>query len=87
MQYLLRWRLQLAAGLLAEGGKVSAVALEVGYDSEAAFSRAFKKIVGQPPASWRDRQARTAPVEGTRRADPRWIAESAPGVPVSAPTR
>jgi AraC-like DNA-binding protein len=87
MQYLLRWRLQLAAGLLAEGGKVSAVALEVGYDSEAAFSRAFKKIVGQPPASWRERQVREAHLERTRRADPRFVAESAPALPVSAPTR
>jgi AraC-like DNA-binding protein len=87
MQYLLRWRLQLAAGLLAEGGKVSAVALEVGYDSEAAFSRAFKRIVGQPPASWRDRQVRTAHAESARRADPRWIAESAPDAPVSVTMR
>jgi AraC-like DNA-binding protein len=87
MQYLLRWRLQLAAGLLAQGAKVSAVALEVGYDSEAAFSRAFKKIVGQPPASWRDRQARIAYVESTRRADPRFVAESAPGAAVSVTMR
>lgn len=34
-----------------------AVALEVGYDSEAAFSRVFKKIVGRPPAEWRRRAA------------------------------
>jgi AraC-like DNA-binding protein len=41
----------MAAQLLAQGdAKVSAVALEVGYDSEAAFSRAFKKDVGQAPA-------------------------------------
>jgi len=54
MHYLARWRMQLAARLLADGtAKVSAVALEVGYDSEAAFSRAFKKIVGVAPARWR----------------------------------
>jgi AraC-like DNA-binding protein len=34
-------------------GKVAAVASEVGYDSEAAFSRAFKKIAGVAPATWR----------------------------------
>ncbi len=54
MQYLARWRMQLAAGLLAEGNaNVSAVAFEVGYGSEAAFSRAFKKLVGMSPAAWR----------------------------------
>jgi AraC-like DNA-binding protein len=58
MQYLTRWRLQLAAGLLATGrSKVSAVALDVGYDSEAAFSRAFKALVGVSPAAWRQRRA------------------------------
>jgi AraC-like DNA-binding protein len=56
MQYLAQWRMQLAAGLLAEGdANVGAVAYEVGYGSEAAFSRAFKKLVGVPPAVWRER--------------------------------
>lgn len=56
MQYLAHWRMQLAASLLADGAaKVCAVALNVGYDSEAAFSRAFKKIVGASPAAWRKR--------------------------------
>jgi AraC-like DNA-binding protein len=53
MQYLTRWRIQLAAQLLKTGRKVSAVALEVGYESEAAFSRAFKKITQVAPAQWR----------------------------------
>jgi AraC-like DNA-binding protein len=53
MQYLALWRMQLASRLLAEGGQVTAVADAVGYGSEAAFSRAFKKLVGQPPATWR----------------------------------
>jgi len=45
--------------ILAEDArKVSAVAMEVGYDSEAAFSRAFKKSVGVSPAAWRDRRVR-----------------------------
>jgi AraC-like DNA-binding protein len=53
MQYLALWRMQLASRLLAEGRVVAAVADAVGYESEAAFSRAFKKLVGQGPAAWR----------------------------------
>jgi AraC-like DNA-binding protein len=58
MQYLTQWRMQVAARLLADGAaKVSAVGRDVGYDSEAAFSRAFKKAAGVPPARWRARRA------------------------------
>jgi AraC-like DNA-binding protein len=58
MRYLAHWRMQLASRLLADGtAKVSAVALDVGYQSEAAFSRAFKDIVGVSPAMWRRRSA------------------------------
>jgi AraC-like DNA-binding protein len=53
IQYLANWRMQVAAGLLARGDKVASVALEVGYDSEAAFSRAFKKLIGRSPRTWR----------------------------------
>ena len=54
MQYLTNWRMQLAARLLADGdGKVSAIAFKVGYQSEAAFSRCFKRVVGVSPALWR----------------------------------
>jgi AraC-like DNA-binding protein len=54
MQYLAQWRMQLAAGLLANGSSsVAEVAFAVGYGSEAAFSRAFKRLVGVSPASWR----------------------------------
>jgi len=58
MQYLARWRMQLASLRLAEGrSTVGAVALEVGYDSEAAFSRAFKRATGSAPGHWRRRSS------------------------------
>lgn len=54
MHYLARWRMQVAAGLLSGGNSnIATVAAEVGYSSEAAFSRAFKSIVGIPPSRWR----------------------------------
>jgi AraC-like DNA-binding protein len=54
IQYLTRWRMQLAARRLGErGAKIAAVAQEVGYESEAAFSRAFKKFSGRSPSEWR----------------------------------
>jgi AraC-like DNA-binding protein len=54
MQYLAEWRLQLAAQLLRETTLgVAGVAYRVGYDSEAAFNRAFKRAMGKPPARWR----------------------------------
>lgn len=53
MQYLALWRMQLASRMLIEGRQVAAVAGAVGYESDAAFSRAFKKLVGQAPATWR----------------------------------
>jgi AraC-like DNA-binding protein len=58
MQYLTNWRMQLGANLLRSGhSTVATIALEVGYDSEAAFARAFKRATGLPPAAWRRAQA------------------------------
>jgi AraC-like DNA-binding protein len=53
MHYLTLWRMQLAARLLHDGQSVIAVAEAVGYASEAAFSRTFKKLMGASPALWR----------------------------------
>ena len=54
MQYLAQWRMQAAARLLMETrSTVASIAVDVGYDSEAAFARAFKRSVGMPPAAWR----------------------------------
>jgi AraC-like DNA-binding protein len=80
MQYLTHWRMQVAARLLADGAaKVSSVGRDVGYDSEAAFSRAFKKAAGVPPARWRVLRTRrevgadgsTAVSRGAPRSGPR----------------
>lgn len=52
--YLGRWRLQLGARLLlTTNSKVLRVASDVGYESEAAFNRAFKRAFGVPPARYR----------------------------------
>ncbi|MBC7842879.1 MAG: AraC family transcriptional regulator [Gemmatimonadaceae bacterium] len=54
MQYLTHWRLQLAAEQLAScSTTVAAVGTRVGYESEAAFSRAFKRATGESPGTWR----------------------------------
>jgi AraC-like DNA-binding protein len=54
MQYLAQWRIQLASMMLRESSdKVYTVANAVGYGSEEAFSRAFKRITGVSPATWR----------------------------------
>ncbi len=67
MQYLTRWRLTLAAQRLrVNDASVAAVAEQIGYESEAAFNRAFKREFGEPPATWR--RARGAPADGGEKA-------------------
>jgi AraC-like DNA-binding protein len=62
MAYLTDWRLELGAEALRTTSRsVQSVALEVGYDSEAAFNRAFKRKFASPPARYR-REARAKPV-------------------------
>ena len=72
MQYLTQWRMQLAAAWLRDtDSKVVDVALDVGYESEAAFSRAFRRAVGQSPGAWRRaRRARPPRVAATAGAGP-----------------
>ena len=54
IQYLMRWRLALAAQMLRDGREpIIRIAERSGYDSEGAFGRAFKREFGVPPASWR----------------------------------
>jgi AraC-like DNA-binding protein len=65
MQYLASWRMQLAANYLMSGlESVAVIANRVGYESEAAFSRAFKKAVGTPPSEWRKHRQTAAPAAG-----------------------
>jgi AraC-like DNA-binding protein len=53
MRYLAGWRIQLAKQLLRDGTNIAEVSGQIGYESEAAFNRAFKRTTGSPPASWR----------------------------------
>ena len=69
MQYLARWRMHLAAQRLRDSqSKIAQVAFEVGYQSEAAFSRAFKKLLGVSPAIWRTQADSTI----AQRAQSQW---------------
>ena len=54
MRYLANWRMQLAKQMMRDGAhNIQEVATRVGYESEAAFNRAFKRATGSPPAAWR----------------------------------
>jgi AraC-like DNA-binding protein len=57
MRYLTSWRMLVAGQKLREGRQaIAQIAYEVGYESEAAFTRAFKREIGMPPATWRKDQ-------------------------------
>jgi AraC-like DNA-binding protein len=58
MQYLAEWRMQIAADLLRSSTfKIADIAQRVGYGSDAAFSRAFRRHVGRWPAEFRETAA------------------------------
>jgi AraC-like DNA-binding protein len=58
LRYLTRWRMQLASQLLRRATSVHEAAERVGYESEAAFSRTFKKYMGKAPVKYRRANAR-----------------------------
>jgi AraC-like DNA-binding protein len=71
MQYLRHLRMQLASRLLVEDdAKVASIAAAVGFESEAAFSRAFKKCIGLSPDEWRRREALETGSSYRRRSGP-----------------
>jgi AraC-like DNA-binding protein len=73
MVYLTRWRLQLGAQMLVSTSySVAQIASEVGYESEAAFNRAFKREFESPPARFRS-QSRSAQVKLPRQDKSRLI--------------
>jgi len=54
MHYLAKWRMQIASEMLSRHhSNMATIAAEIGYESEAAFSRAFKKMMGVTPSAWR----------------------------------
>ncbi len=56
MRYCAHWRMRMAANMLRDGKANTAnIAYAVGFNSEAAFNRAFKREYGVPPATWRRR--------------------------------
>lgn len=58
MKYLTNWRMQIATHKLREGRlSIGQIAFDTGYESEAAFTRAFKRELGVPPATWRRQTA------------------------------
>jgi AraC-like DNA-binding protein len=71
MAYLTRWRLQMAARSLERTSRgIAEIASDVGYESEAAFNRAFKREFGRPPGRYRsDHKA------STRDASDKWPAK------------
>lgn len=53
MRYCTQWRLRMAAAMLSDGGRTAAdIAYAVGFGSEAAFNRAFRRSYGEPPVTW-----------------------------------
>jgi len=64
MQYLTKWRMLLAANLLCRGQlSLAHIAADVGYQTDTAFSRAFRREFGLPPAAWRKGQTASAQIQ------------------------
>lgn len=81
MQYLTQWRMLLAANLLSHSNApLAQIAEDVGYQTDTAFSRAFRREFGAPPAAWRRRAVRSDPPSPPR-APPR------PRAPAAEPLR
>jgi AraC-like DNA-binding protein len=67
IRYLTEWRMHVAKGLLSTSDQtVASIANRVGYESEEAFSRAFKRSSGRSPARWRTARSSNKPELGER---------------------
>jgi AraC-like DNA-binding protein len=67
MQYLTQWRMLLAANLLCRSNApLASIAEDVGYQTDTAFSRAFRREYGAPPAAWRRSRSMRGAAEGAR---------------------
>ena len=76
IQYLINWRMQLASQLLtASNAPLASIALDTGYESEAAFSRAFKRTVGVSPSVWRRSRTNGRPQAAPSRAQTKPLGE------------
>jgi pimeloyl-ACP methyl ester carboxylesterase/AraC-like DNA-binding protein len=72
MRYCASWRMRVAANMLRDGKQNTAnVAYSVGFNSEAAFNRAFKREFGEPPATWRRRMEDQDAARASRSAKPK----------------
>jgi AraC-like DNA-binding protein len=72
MTYLFNWRMQIAAGMIAgHASSLSRIGANVGYESEAAFSRAFKRATGISPAAWRAQAATSPTIEAMDKTNQR----------------
>jgi AraC-like DNA-binding protein len=69
IQYLTQWRMLLASNLLCRSNaSLASIAHEVGYQTDTAFSRAFRREFGTPPAAWRRSRAARPPAAAPRSA-------------------
>jgi AraC-like DNA-binding protein len=63
MEYLTQWRMLLAANLLCRSNApLARIAEDIGYQTDTAFIRAFRREYGVPPAAWRRQQSTRVPV-------------------------
>ncbi|MGY1849095.1 MULTISPECIES: AraC family transcriptional regulator [unclassified Blastococcus] len=80
LRYVTRWRMHLATAALARGARVNELARQLGYESEAAFSRAYKRVTAVPPVTVRGRPEGSAPGRATA---PRPRGDAAPSSSVT----
>ncbi|MCW3796723.1 alpha/beta fold hydrolase [Sphingomonas sp. BN140010] len=84
MRYCAKWRMRQAANLLREGKENTAnIAYRVGFNSEAAFNRAFKREFGLPPAAWKRLGQREADAHAGPQPAPIRFAHSADGTRIA----